>query len=305
MNSAFFAKARSFLKAHRFVRIALIIAGAMLALLLALSIVLHPHGTKTFLVLGMDNYGSLNEVGRNDVTMLVQVDFSRSKISAVTFARDMFIENEKGYLSKINTLVRSKGEDALCDLIEQNFGVPVDGWFRVNFTSVIEVVDAIGGAEVELTQAEVNYLNNKGMDVYVGNPLSEGKCRLNGAQALTYARCRKLDNDLGRGERQGKLISAMVRQTKHLTAAKVANVFRSFKHAWRSSYSVAEQTKLIFQALWLRGAKVETHAMPFEGHWRYGSANGVNGVVAKLDENKLLLLEALGRPVPEEAQTAK
>ena len=291
---AYYLKARSFLRAHLAARIVLGIVAAFLALWL----ILHPHGTKSFLILGMDNYGSLDDVGRSDVTMLVQIDFTRAKISAVTFARDMFIENEKGYLTKINTIVRSKGEETLCDLMEKNFGVPIDGWFRVNFTSVIELVDAIGGAEVELTQAEVNYLANKGLNVYPDNPLQEGKSRLNGAQALAYARCRKLDNDLGRGERQGKLMSAMVRQTKHLTSARIANVFSSLKHAWRSSCSIGEQVKLVFQALWLRGAKVQSIAMPFEGHWRYGSSGSTNGVVADLQENRALLLEALGMPAP-------
>ena len=294
-----FHKIKAFLKAHLAARILL----GVVIVLTVLCIALHPQGTKTFLVLGMDNYGSLNESSRNDVTMLVQVDFSKSKISAVTFARDMFINNENGNPIKINTVLRNnRNEQDLCSLIEKNFGIPVDGWFRVNFTSVIELVEAIGGAEVELTSAEVNYLLQKGMGVYEENPLQEGKSRLNGAQALAYARCRKLDNDLGRGERQGKLIAAMVRQTKHLTVARIVNVFNSLKHAWRSSYSVVDQSKLLLQALWLRGAKVEHIAVPFEGEWRYGNAGSVSGVIAKLDENKLLLLEALGRPIPDAAE---
>ena len=294
---AYFMKAKSFLRAHLAARIVL---GIVLAFF-ALWLILHPHGTKSFLILGMDNYGSLNETGRSDVMMLVQVDFTRAKLSAVTFARDMFIENENHKLHKINTIVQKSGEDAFCDLIEQNFGVPIDGWFRVNFTSVIELVDAIGGAKVELTKAEVNYLSKMGLDVYDDHPLQEGLSHLNGAQALAYARCRKLDNDLGRGERQGKLISAMVRQTRHLNAARIAGVFNSLKHAWRSSYSIPEQAKLLFQALWLRGAKVQSIGMPFEGHWHYGSAGSTNGVVANLEDNKAMLLDALGMPAPEAA----
>ena len=287
-----FHKIKSFFLAHRAARIALYVALALIILCIAL----HPQGTKTFLVLGMDNYGSLDESSRSDVTMLVQVDFSKSKISAVTFARDMFINSENNKPIKINTVLRnSRDEQGLCALIEQNFGVPIDGWFRLNFTSVVELVDAIGGAEVELTKAEVNYLSKMGLNVYSENPLQEGKCRLNGAQALAYARCRKLDNDLGRGERQGKLLSGMVRQTRRMTAANVVGVFNSLKHAWRSSYSVAEQGKLLFQALWLRGAKVENIAVPFEGQWRYGNVGDASGIVAKLEENKQLLLEALGR----------
>lgn len=294
---AYFMKATSFLRAHLAARIVLGIVIAFFALWL----ILHPQGTKTFLLLGMDNYGSLNDVGRSDVMMLVQVDFTREKLSAVTFARDMFIENENNRLQKINTIVQKSGEDVFCGLIEQNFGVPIDGWFRVNFTSVIELVDAIGGAEVELTSQEVNYLTRQGLDVYTDNPLREGKSHLNGAQALAYARCRKLDNDLGRGERQGKLISALVRQTRHLTAARIANIFSSLKHAWRSSCSIGEQVKLVFQALWLRGAEVEILGMPFDGTWRYGSAGSTNGIIANLEKNKLQLLEALGLPIPAES----
>ena len=285
---------KSFLKAHLAARILL---GVVVAVII-LCIALHPQGTKTFLLLGMDNYGSLNESARSDVTMLVHVDFSRAKISAITFARDMFIDSENNKPIKINTVLRtSRDEQALCALMEKNFGIPIDGWFRLNFTSVIELVDAIGGAEVDLTKAEVRYLADKGLNVYPENPLQEGKSRLNGAQALAYARCRKLDNDMGRGERQGKLIAAMVRQTKHLTAARIVDVFNSLKHAWHSSYSIAEQGKLLFQALWLRGAKVQNLAVPFEGEWRYGNAGSNSGVVADLEDNRRLLLEALNLPI--------
>jgi len=297
----FFQKIKAFLKAHRAARIVLFIA----LILFALSIALHPHGKKNFLIIGMDNYGSLNETGRSDVTMLVQVDFTRTRICAVTFARDLFIKNENGKLSKINTIVRNHDEQALCDALERNFGVPIDGWFRVNFTSVIELVDAIGGAQVELTAAEANYID-KNAGIYPDHPLSEGLCRLNGGQALAYARCRKLDNDLGRGERQSKLLSAMVAQTKRMTAANVLSVFNSLKHAWHSSLSLPEQGKLLFGALWLRGADVERISMPFEGYWHYGSAGSANGLVADLEDNRRLLLESLGLPDPQpDARTAE
>ena len=284
---------RAFLRAHKWARIACIV----FVVFLALSIVLHPHGTKTFLILGMDNYGSLDETGRSDVIMLVQVDFTRTRLSAVTFARDMFVENENGKLTKINTIVRNHDERTLCETIERNFGVPIDGWFRLNFTSVIELVDAIGGAQVDLTKAEANYIN-KTAGRYPQYPLSEGVCRLNGAQALTYARCRKLDNDLGRGERQSKLLSAMVDQTRHMNAANVVAVFNSLKHAWRSSMSLGEQVSLVFKALWLRGADVARFSMPFEGHWRFGNAGNASGILADLEENRLLLLDSLGLPQP-------
>ena len=291
------ARLMAYLRSHKRARIACIAALVLLAAL----IVLHPYGTRTYLVLGMDNYGSLEETGRSDVILLAQVDFTRTRISAVTFARDLFIDNERGRSTKINTVVRSADEQTLCSLIEQNFGVHIDGWFRVNFTTVIELVDAIGGAEVELTDAEARYITRT-VGAYPGYPMQEGLCRLNGAQALCYARCRKLDNDMGRGDRQSKLLAAMVRQTRRMTAANVLSVFRSLNHAWRSSLSGLEQVALVGKALWLRGARVDRYAVPCEDTWKYGNANGQSGVVADLDENRTLLLEALNLPAPRAAE---
>jgi len=297
---SFFTKAKAYWKAHKIARVALIAAAA----LIVLAILLHPKGTKTFLVMGMDNYGSLDDIGRNDVTMLVQIDFTRAKIDAVTFARDMFIENERGGLNKINTIVRANDEETLVKRLEDNFGLEIDGWFRVNFSSVFQLVDAIGGVEIELTSQEANYVDRTA-GKYPEYPLSEGVCRLNGPQALTYARCRKLDNDLGRGVRQGKLMKAMVAQTKHLTIMRIVNVFNSLKHAWRSSLSAGEQVSLLGQAVWLRGASLNHIGMPFEGHWRFGEAYGTSGVVADLEENRTLLREALGLPAEKAVTESK
>lgn len=283
---------RTFLARHKVLSV---VAAALLIVLAALTL-LHPRGTQTYLVLGMDNYGSLDETGRSDVMMLVQLDFSRSHITSVTFARDMFITADNGREAKINTIVRMHGEDSLIASLENDFDLEIDGWFRVNFTTVIELVDALGGARVELTDKEASYIT-RDVGYYDEYPLSGGECLLNGAQALSYARCRQLDNDMGRGQRQSKLLSGMVESVRHMTLSRIAGVFDSLKHAWRSSLSASEQVALLAQVVWLRGAEVTTIGMPFEGTWRYGnSQNGDNGVLIKLEENTHLLHEALGLP---------
>ena len=84
------SKVKSFFAAHKAARVLLVIAAALLAFVL----IFHPHGTKTYLITGIDNYGSLNDNGRSDVMMLVQVGFDSGKIHAVTFARDIVVPNE-------------------------------------------------------------------------------------------------------------------------------------------------------------------------------------------------------------------
>ena len=160
----------------------------------------------------------------------------------------------------------------------------------MNFTTVIELVDALGGVKIDLTEKEAKYINRN-----TGNyePLVEGENHLNGDQALVFARCRQLDNDMSRGERQNKVMAAMVAQTKRMTITNVINVFNSLKHAWRSSLSGFEQVRLLGNALWLRGAHVNSIGMPL-GNWKYSDG----GVVIKFEENTLLLHEALGLPAP-------
>lgn len=276
---------RDVLKRKKALRLLLFAALAALILLVAL----HPRGVCSYLVIGMDNYGSLDDIGRSDVMLLVQIDYSRAKVQAVTFARDMMVDDGDGNDVKINTIVRNHDEDALAQAIERNFDVQIDGWFRVNFSSVVEIVDKLGGAQVELTAEEAHYIDRTA-GAYPDSPLTEGLCRLNGAQALTYARCRHLDSDFGRGARQGKLVEGLVRQTKQLSIPKIVDIFDSLKHAWRSSLSSAQQLAFFTRALWLRGAQVTHVGVPFEGTYRYGSSS----VIADLEENRALLHEALG-----------
>ena len=296
-NASPFAHMRALLSRHRALRI-LLCALLVLALLLFL---LHPRGTKTFLILGIDNYGSLDVDGRSDVMMLVQIDFTHTDITTVTFARDRIIPDENGRDQKINTIVRSHDEDALVRAMEGAFDLSIDGWFRVNFSSLVLLVDAIGGCDVELTSKEVNYLNRTA-GVYPDNPLSEGVCHLNGAQALYFARCRALDNDMGRGQRQNRVMAAMVRQTKNLGIGKIIGIFNSLNGVWQSSLSGGEQVRLLASALWLRGAQTTAVGLPFEGTWHYGDMRGDNGVIIKLSENTRLLHEALGLPVSAEEE---
>lgn len=279
-------------KRRKWMRVQVIVILPLVLVLLAI----HPRGRQTYLIIGMDNYGSLAETGRSDVMMLVHIDFNATKVYAVTFARDMLVENADGRDVKINTIVRNQDENALAEAIERNFGVPIDGWFRLNFTTLVELVDALGGAQVELTAEEAHYIDRTA-GLYPGYPLAEGPSRLNGAQALCYARCRTLDSDLGRGQRQSKLVSALVAQTKSLNVNQLVDVYNSLNHAWVSSLSGGEQAALLTRALWLRGAQVERVGVPFDGTYHYGSdAN----VVANLENNRDMLRAVLniGPAVP-------
>ena len=103
---------------------------------------------------------------------------------------------------------------------------------------------------------------------------------------------------MGRGQRQNRVMAAMVRQTKNLGIGKIIGIFNSLNGVWQSSLSSGEQVRLLASALWLRGAQTTSVGLPFEGTWHYGDMRGDNGVIIKLSENTRLLHEALGLPAP-------
>ena len=164
-----------------------ILLGFLLIAAITLLVVM-PRGTEDYLIYGIDQYGSLDADGRSDAMMLVRLDHRHHRIFAVSLARDLFIEQENGRKTKINTVVRGntgEGGDELCSVIAKNFGIEPDAWVRINFSSLVSVVDALGGVSVQLSAEEARYID-KNAGRYHGYPLSEGVCLLNGGQALPW-----------------------------------------------------------------------------------------------------------------------
>ncbi len=251
-----------------------------------------PHGKTNYLFIGVDNYGSLNNTGRSDTILLVHLDFDHHKVGLVTFARDLLLDYNNTD-TKINTIIRLGGEEALVSTIENNFDIDINGWFRLNFSSLVSIIDEIGGVEVELTDAEAKYIDHS-IGKYPTNPLSEGPCRLNGGQALSYVRCRRLDNDFGRGNRQSKLVKALIKESRSMGVFRIMDLYNNMKHAWRSNLTNAEQFRLLFSCIFLRHAEVTRVGIPFEHMYQYkSSSSGDNGVAIYLEKTVEALHDAI------------
>lgn len=110
--------------------------------------------------------------------------------------------------------------------MKRNFGVEVDHNIEISFESFTKLIDYMGGVEIELTEAEANYLNND--DLYVLYDVQPGMQYLDGMAALSYARMRKAegdgDSDIKRTERQRKLISALLDKVRGLSLKELQGV---------------------------------------------------------------------------------
>ena len=261
-----------------------------------------------YLLIGVDGWGINKEGGaRSDAIMLVSLDYGRDRITFTSFARDSIVTpaNRRNPV-KLNTLVRSaEGEQALINYIEEAFCVPISGHFIINFSGTVDLINAVGGVKIALSQAEADYIHQEA-GPYAGYPTHEGECLLNGAQALCYMRCRGLDNDFGRQGRQGKVLRELVNRLSDITPIKALLMVDDVLGMYRSSLTVGAQFELAIKALALRDAQVGMHSVPAEGTYHYGAdSHGASGLMFNLEENRALLFEWLGIPGLTAAHDAK
>lgn len=160
---------------------------------------------------GIDVYGAIETNSRSDVNILAVVNPTSHQILLVTTPRDYYVEIpgiSGGQLDKL-THAGIYGVDASMSTLAQLYGTEIDFYTRVNFTSAVEIVDALGGIDVNSEQAfTTSYDSGLVMDV------AQGLNHFNGQQALAFSRERQnVDGgDFQRGKNQQAVITAMIKK---------------------------------------------------------------------------------------------
>lgn len=162
------------------------------------------------LIVGQDSSSSAIRT-RSDTMILVSVHTKAKQVTLTSFMRDAYVKIP-GYASnKLNHAYQFGGLKLLNETLKVNFGVEVDGNVVIDFSSFKQVIDLLGGVDISLTKMEAIYLVNGGKhDVHVGMN------RLNGQQALDYARLREIDSDYQRTNRQRTVILSIMERYKSL-----------------------------------------------------------------------------------------
>lgn len=155
---------------------------------------------------GIDTYGKISSVSRSDVNMVMVVNPKIRQILLISIPRDYYVQlhGTTGNKDKL-THAGIYGIDMSVQTIEDLLKLDINYYIKVNFTSVIDIVDAIGGLEV---YSEYTFTS------YSGYKFKKGMNSVNGEQALDFARTRKafIDGDRQRGKNQQAIIEAIVRK---------------------------------------------------------------------------------------------
>lgn len=182
-----------------------------------------PDSYVNILVLGVDEDRGNSQ--RSDSMMILSVGYNSVKLTSIL--RDTVADIDGHGRGKINGAYAYGGAELAMRTVNQTFGMNITKYVVVSYQAVALLVDAVGGVDVVISEKEMEHININaepyayipGIEEYLGYPVqpleeysSDGETpvHLNGIQALSYARIRKLDSDFTRTSRQRRVVQAVL-----------------------------------------------------------------------------------------------
>ena len=158
------------------------------------------------LISGIDTYGTITKVSRSDVNILVSVNPSTNKILLTSIPRDYYVLlPDFGEYDKL-THAGIYGIETSVRTVENLLDTKINYYVKVNFTSLIDIVDALGGITIE---SRYDFTSKDGYH------FNKGANTLNGEEALSFARERSAfaEGDRVRGQNQEIILEALIKKS--------------------------------------------------------------------------------------------
>lgn len=238
------------------------------------------------------------QFGRSDTMLLLSIDNRHRKIKLISFQRDTYV-SIPGYRSnKLNAAYAYGGPKLAIQTIEANFGIDIDRYAVVGFESFRNIIDTLGGVDIELTQDEIDYINHQRQirgeqNMYPYLDATEGMVHLCGGQALFYARNRGWDydwddfktsgDDWVRTERQRNLLKVIMTSLKSANIGQLLQIVTDIGPMITTNLKKNEITVLASNSLKYLGYEFEEISVPLSSVWRYSWSSDGQSIIEITD----------------------
>lgn len=220
----------------------------------------------SILLMGVDTSDKRANDGnpRTDALMVATLNKKDNTVKLLSIPRDSYVYiPEVKRETKINHAHVYGGPKAVVETVENLLEIPIDYWVRLNFEAFVEVVDAIGGIEVEVPYDIREY---DSQDRPGAIQLKKGLQELNGEEALALARTRRLDNDIERGKRQQEIIKAIAKKSMSLGSFfKYDDIIEAVGNNMATNMKFSEMRSLISYAT--SGLNIDSYTLAGEDWW--------------------------------------
>lgn len=251
------------------------------------------------MLFGEDNRKNGEDHGRSDTMIMLSIDNRHKKLKMTSFLRDLYV-NIPGYgQDKLNASYTYGGPQLAIQTIETNFGIKIDRYAVVDFNAFKEIIDVLGGIDIELEEDEVAYIN---WQSYINNQTEEryeleevaGLTHLNGRQALWYARDRGYDeedhpevviagNDFERTSRQRKLLQTLLNDFKSADLTQIVQIVGKIGPMVTTNLKKDEITTLVANSLTYLSYDFEEYRVPEDELFEYAWTDDGQSIVTITD----------------------
>ena len=247
-------------------------------------------GIVNILLIGQDRREG-EETARSDSMILCTYHRKTGNVTMTSFLRDLYVPIPGHHSNRINAAYSEGGAALLDDTLRENFSLHIDGNIEVDFSQFAQIIDLLGGVELELREDEAAEINKE-----TGSELAAGTQVLNGEQALTYARIRKLDadGDFSRTSRQRKVMNALVSRYRNMQWKELLPLMDQLLPLISTDMNYGKLVLLAMEIMpKLSGAQITSQRIPADGTFSDEKIDGMAVLSADLEANRQLLRDTL------------
>ncbi len=198
---------------------------------------------KNVAVFGVDSRNG-DDTGNSDAIMIVSVDGNRGKVKMISIARDTYVNIPKYGRTKITHAYSYGGAELAMATLNENFGLDITDYVTVNFEQLADIIEEMGGIDVELSETERVELN-KYVPFGAEKVQQSGFVHLNGEQAVSYSRIRQIDSDDMRTSRQRKVMQCLFEKRAEISPLQYPSYIKKFMSMMETSLTDTEMLQMI------------------------------------------------------------
>ena len=214
-------------------------------------------GTYSILLIGSDRRDD-SWYGNSDAMILMTINHNVQKIFMVSFMRDLYANIPGIGVRKMNAAYAVGGGPLLLQTLQMNYGVSVDDYAAVDFEAMKSLIDLFGGVDMELNEAEANYMAWAGV--------TPGWNHLDGEQALAFARIRHVGNsDWERTSRQRRVLAEVFSHIRFNSIEDLQNLAGAVLPYVTHNLTQGEILALLPEVLKAKDYELVMDRVPYEG----------------------------------------
>lgn len=221
--------------------------------------------------------------GNSDVMILASLNRSKKTISFISFMRDTGVNIPNVGYGKLNWAFAKGGANLLESTLESNFQISIDNYIATDFVSMADIIDLLGGVDLDITDAEIPVINNyinemanlRGFDPAAYQLTTAGNLHLNGLQTVGYMRDRYVgSSDFQRTERQRIVLQKLLEKLKTMSMLDLLKLSSSIAGlSVQQDFSAEQIAGLAALAIECKNYTVVMDRIPYDGLY---TSNGEN-----------------------------